>query len=214
MEIVAAAQLFSFNYTAYDQPSNLFISFSIYDVSSGSAVFLTRVNGVYAAFGSYMGGYTAQLGKTYLVIGVVYTDGTYTTPDTSRSPTANLYQASNGTITFLPFVYPSYDQATGLSARGAVYDVSSGSPVFVQNQAMSYVAFGVYFGAFTGTTGKTYNILGVIYTSGSFSTVDLTRAPSSDEFDCITFSGGVTIYNSLVNATLTGQNLIGILKES
>ena len=59
-------------------------------------------------------------------------------------------------------------------------------------------------GVFTGTAGHTYNALGVIYTNGTFAVPDNTRAPSSDELDCITMT---PILISVPIATLTGQSL-------
>ncbi len=212
MRIVTSTQKFAFNYTAYDQSPSLYVAFSIYNVTTGSAVFVQKVNATYAGFGSYTGTFTGLLSATYLIIGVVYTDNTYSTPDTSRPPTADTYQVVSGGITYFAFAYATYDQATGLSIQGTVYDVTTGSPVLSSNPSFTYVAFGVYFATFTASLGHTYDALGIVYTDGTFVTPDNTRAPSSDEFDSFTAGGGTTFI--LPTATLVGQSLIATLEEA
>jgi hypothetical protein len=210
VELVTAGQTFSFNYTAFDQYSSLFIGFNIYDVSSGSAVFVALVHGAYSAFGVYSGTYLGVTGKTYLVIGLAYTDGTYTTASHNRSPSADIYQVASSTVTYLGFAYATYDLNSSLSLQATVYNLSSGSPVFVQTAVMTYVAFGVYFGSFTGTIGNTYQIAQAVY-STPFSTVDPTRGAACDGFDCINITAGSVTYVQIQNATLTGQNLSAVL---
>lgn len=218
MRLVAANQAFSFNYTDPYQRSGIFVAFRVYDVTSGTAVFLSQVTGVYSAFGSYMASYTPASGKSYLVVGLVYTDGSYATVDVSSPPTADVYSTLT---TFLGVSYASYDQSATLAVRGTVYDVSSGSPASPQTVSMSYVEHGVYFGSMTGVTGKTYDALGVVYTDGTFTTPDTTRAPSSDEFDCIILSSGGGSFlgpgkltGQLLTGSLYGSQLSGILRET
>lgn len=214
MQLVNPSQAFSFNYTAYDQASNLFVAFSIYDVTTGTAVFLAKVLSTYSAFGSYMASYTSVASKSYLVIGVVYTDNTYSTADLTRAPTSNLYQAlgGSGTLSYLCFAYSAFDQQSGLPVQAMVYNMTSGSPVSVGTAAMTYVAFGTYFGSYVGTSGNSYDVLGVVYTDGTFTVPDTSRAPSSDEFDCISLNA---YYNYFTGApTLVGQSLNATLVES
>lgn len=206
MNLVGSSN-FSFNYTAYDQSPSLFVAFSIYDVSTGSANFLTKVVATYSATGAYMADYLGVSGKTYLVIGIVYTSNTYSTPDASRSPSAETFQVFGGVVTFLGVAYAAYDQSAILNVQGAVYDMTTGSPVLIQTIAMTEVAFGVYFGSFTGTIGETYQITQVVYTDNTFVTPNYLYAPGCDAFDCITGSA----ISVLGSANLVGQQLAAIL---
>lgn len=212
MQIISASP-FSFNYTAYDQSGSLYVAFSIYDVTSGTPSFITKINAQYSAFGAYMAGYTGTIGKTYLVIGLVYTDNTYATVDVTRAPSADVFQFTNVQALYIGVAYAAFDLATGLSMQASVYDMSTGSPVFVQTASMAHVYAGVYFGSFTGTLNKTYQIAGVVYTDGSYSTVNFTYAPSCDEFDCITLNP-TYILNEYQVPTLIGQSLNAVLMES
>ena len=209
MEIIAGGQPFSFNYAAYDQSTALFVAFNIYDVSTGTSVFLSQVISTYSAFGIYMGGYSPQPGKSYLIIGVVYTDNTYATPNLNYSPSAEFYQVPASGVTFLPFGYGTYDQNAAIFVKASVYDMSTGSPVFVQAVSTAYVAFGVYFGHFTGTLGKTYQIAEIVYTDNTYTTVDTSRSPGCDDFDCIALTAGTV--NNYFQATLIGQSLSATL---
>lgn len=214
MELIVTSQKFSFNYTAYDQNDSLYVQFSLYDVTSGTAVFIQTVTGIYSDFGSYMGTFTEASVKSILVIGAVYTDDTYGTVDTSRATSADVYQVipSSGRVTFLPFAYATYDLDDDLNLQGTVYDMSTGSPIFVENISMVDVTLGVYFGYYTGILGKSYQITSVVYTDDTFDTPDLTRAPGCDEFDSIEV---FNVYNNnFIEATLLGQTLDAILVES
>jgi hypothetical protein len=183
MRLVTPGQLFSFNYTSYDQNASLFVQFKIYDVSSGTASFVSNVVASLAGFGSYMATFNPVANKTYLVIGLVYTSGSYITVDTTRSPSADVYQSAEETISFLGFNYAAYDQNASLNVQASIYKLSTGSPVLLTTASMVHVTNGVYFGSYTATIGNTYNIASVVYTSNSFLTPDLTRAPNVEEFD-------------------------------
>lgn len=209
MRLIQTGQKFSFNYTAYDQDSALNVAFSIYDVTTGTAVFLTKIVSSYAASGAYTGTYTGAADKTYLIIGVVYTDNTYLTVDTSRAVSSDIYQSLQNSVSYLAFAYPSYDFSSSLHLRAAVYNLTTGTPVFVQNVSIAYVDLGVYFGHFTGVVGDTYNIASVVYTTTGFSTPDFDYAPSVDEFDCITLTDNMFVYGQ---ANLVGQNLNAFLQ--
>lgn len=191
MQIVQANQNFGFNYTAYDQSPSLNVAFNVYDVTTGTAVFLQKIIATYAGFGSYTGVFAADPAKTYVVIGVVYTDNTYVTVDTTRSPSADVYQSFGSAVLNLGFVYAAYDFANTLNIKGKVYNTTSGSPVLVGNVTMAYIAFGVYFANFNGSVLNNYQIIGVVYTDGTFTTPNFNYAPSSDSFDCVQSGVGV-----------------------
>lgn len=88
----------------------------------------------------------------------------------------------------MAFDYPAYDQATGLFVAGNVYDVSTGTPVFDSQVAMTHVGLGVYEGTFVPVGGKTYLVISAVYTDGTYGTIDTSRAAESDEYFCITDS--------------------------
>lgn len=90
------------------------------------------------------------------------------------------------------FDYAAFDQATGLFVAGNVYDVSTGTPSFVQRVAASLLGLGVYAGKFVPDAGKTYLVISPAYTDGTFATIDTTRSAVADEYfavqDSETFS--------------------------
>lgn len=198
MKLVPGSQNFSFNYTAWDQNPSLFVAFKIYDVTTGTASFQTTVNGINAGFGSYMGVYQNSLSKTFLIIGIVFTDNTYSVPDTSRAPSAEVYQIIGGEVTYLGFAYASYDQNASLNLQATIYDVTTGTPLSVGTATMALVNYGVYFGNYMGTIGDTYNIASVVYTSNSFATPDLNRAPQVDEFDCYELTNLISVVGQAI----------------
>lgn len=210
MQLINPGLPFSFIYPSYDENEFLFVQASIYDVTTGTDVFLDTVNMVDAANGVYSGNYTGLTGQTYLVVMSCYTDGTYSTVDTSRSPAAECYQSVSGVLTFLAFNYGAYDLDPNLNIRAKVYDTTSGTPTFVVNVTMVHVLNGVYFGTYTATADHSYSIPKFVYTNSSFTFLDTNRAPGSDIFQCSTFQGGSNIYVSS-EATLIGQTTDAIL---
>lgn len=211
MQIVASGQKFSFNYTAYDQNAGLFIAFTVYDVTTGTAVFLQKITSAYSNFGAYMADYTPSGLASYLVIGIVYTDNTYTTVDNTRSPSAQIFQVAQTSSIYFPFAYASYDLDTILNLRASIYRMTSGTPVLLGTASMVEVAFGVYFGSYTGVIGNTYQAISVVYTDNTFTTPDPDRAAGCDGFDSIhlvpniVVSGTATLRGQTNQATLIGQ---------
>lgn len=186
MQIVQPGQNFSFNYTDPFQRDTLFIRFEVWDVSATPALVAT-VNGQYTSNGSYMGIYQGVAGDQFMVIGLVYTDGTYTTIDTSAGQTTDVYQIvpSNGSITTLGFSYASYDYSSALHLRATIWNMTSGAPVSAGNATMAHVAHGVYFGNYVAVADSTYGALMVVYTSGSFATPDTNYSPGSPSFSAL-----------------------------
>lgn len=219
MRLVQNAVEFSFSYTAFDQAAGLFVAFSVYDITTGSAVFVTKVTAIYSSFGTYNGVYTGSGNKTYLVVGVVYTGGTYLVVDTNRAPTSECIQVAGSTVSYLAFDYAAYDQNNVLFVQSSIYDLTSGAPIFVSVVPMVHVFAGVYFGVFTGVFEHTYQIPSVVYTDGTYVVVDPLRAPGCESFDCIFLgSGGVSIDPGIGNVRegvsyeINNAPLIGTLK--
>lgn len=216
MDLIPPSGVFCFNYTAFDQATGLSVQASIYDVSTGSPVFLTTVNLSAISTGAYTGNYMASQNKTYLVAIAVFTDGTYSTVDVNRPPVAYCFQTLVSFIMSWAINYGAYDMASNLNLRAAVYDMTTGSPVFVQNVAMVYVIFGIYFGVFSsGVEEKTYIIETLVYTDGTFSTVDTDYSAGVDNFTPLTLSitnlFSATLVGPTLAATLQGQTLAATL---
>lgn len=203
MNLVQSGQSFSFNYTTYDENPSLFIAFSIYNVTTGTPIFVSKINAQYAALGAYVATLIPAAGQTYLIIGLVYTDGTYATVDSTRSPTAQVFQSIQVGVPFFGFAYASYDQLTNLNLQGSVYDLTLGSPVFVTHPAMVSVINGVYFGSYNGMRGHTYQVVSAVYTDNSFSTPNLNYAPGCDEYEYIQPTPNILVTGV---ATLIGES--------
>lgn len=110
--------------------------------------------------------------------------------------------------------YPSYDLNTGLFVRASVYDVS-GAPSLLGTVNLSHVASGVYSGSYTASAGVVYLVISLVYTDGTYSTVDTTRAPEVDSYSstlsssvsAIEIETGVDLKSilKLVSASLAGK---------
>ena len=202
--IVKAGQQFNFNYPTWDRATGLFVAATVYDVTSGTAVFVAQIAMIdVASLGIYEGLFTPLAGKSYLIISAVYTDGTYTVPDLTRGPVADQYDCFTTDTSLLNFNYGAFDQDASLTIEATVYDISTGTPVQVDQFNMTYVALGVYFGQYLGTVNKNY-LVAVVPS-------DLDRAQSADSFQCFELStGGGSV--STCSAELIGQSLNGVLK--
>lgn len=199
MNVFNVGQRFSFSYVSYDQDPSLDVRFKIYDVTSGTPVFLETILANYLAFGAYEGSRVGDALTAYLVIGVVYKSGS---PDPDRSPTCDTYREAS--IQFLATAYGTYDQNDSLFIQTSVYDTSTNLPVLVSNIPMSLVDFGVYLSHFTGAVGLTLTATSAVFTDGTYTTVDINRSASSETFECLEKS---VIVVELTNATLDGQSI-------
>lgn len=197
------------NYATYDQNAGLYIAFSIYDISTGTAVYLTKVPATHLAFGTYTAQYTGEAEKTYLGIGAVYADSGYTILEQYRAPVCDTYQAKNVELTSLSFAYGAYDENNSLFLRANIYDVTTGTPVLVGTTDLENVSIGVYFGSFVGTVGYNYQIAVAVYTDGNYVDVDPNRSPACYSFDCILLSGLTLVLN---DAILEAQSLDATLE--
>lgn len=206
MQVVAAGQPFCFNYTAFDENASLFVRAQLYDVSSGTAVFLQNVVLTHIGLGCYSGNYTPGTDVSVLVIGVVYTDGTYTTVDSDRGVTANLFQVVQRNQIYSPFCFGAFDQNTGLSVAGSIYDLTTGAAVLQSLVGMTHVALGVYLGSFVSVGGHTYQVVEAVYTDGTYATPNTDYSPGSDTF--------YSLVNSDFSVTLEQATLDGTERDA
>ncbi len=73
-------------YTAFDLATGLDVAAKIYDMSTGTAVLVTTETLDHVINGTYVTNYVFNDSKPYLVNIMVYTDGTYATPDENYAP--------------------------------------------------------------------------------------------------------------------------------
>lgn len=95
MSLGLAGAPYGFNYVAADKQSGLNVAASIYDITTGSPVFVVKVPMVEVLLGSYAGVFTPLNGKVYDIISLVYTDPGFTTPDPDRAPGTETVQTYN-----------------------------------------------------------------------------------------------------------------------
>lgn len=205
------SNLFTFNYPAFDQVTNLSVQARIYDVTTGAPSLVSSVVLSNLLSGFYSGTFQGQSGKAYLVITNVYTDGTFTTVDPSRSPAAECYKSSDAPVGYAPFNYGAFDQESNLDVEASVYDVTTGTPNFISKTALAHVFSGVYFGSFSGTENHVYEVVKFVYTSDIIPIVDSNWSAGSDVFQLFSQNGTV-VTNTLRAAILTGQSTSAILK--
>lgn len=203
MNIVGSAATFTFNYGVYDQ-SSTFVRANIYEVSTGTPALVSQVTLTSLGNGYYAGNYLSVAAKAYLVVCVCYTDGTYTVIDSTRPPTGDIYKTADADEFFVGFSYTAWDMATGLFVRAGVYDGSTGSFLFQSNVVMNHIFAGCYFGAYTGTDGGAYEFVQLVYTDGTYATVDTSRAPGTESIGV--FQGGTGTVYTFKAATLIGQS--------
>lgn len=200
---------FAFDYPTFDQMSGLFVRASIYEVTTGSPVLVTTVPMSEVQDGFYVGNFSGLSGKSYLVISLVYTDGTFSTIDINRPPNADCYKSNDAPITFACFNYGVYDQNAGLFIASDIFNITSGTPVFEEQIGMDHVLGGVYFCSFTGAVDQSYVNMKFIYLDSGFTTVDPTFAPGQDIF--VLYGAEIAFISE--SAKLKGQSSRAILKE-
>lgn len=206
---IIPTKVFPFCYQSNDASDDLFVQARIYEVSTGTPIFLGSVVMELAGDGLYGGTYLALAHKAYLVIISVYTDDTYETIDDGRSPVAECYRCLDATTSLMLLNYGAYDQDITLDVAAKIYDVTDGSPVLVDTVAMPEVFAGVYFCAFTGEAEKSYVVNKSVYTDDTFEVLNSERPSGSDQIQLIT--PGV-VYNFTDRLILTGQSLSGVLE--
>lgn len=97
MSLAAAAQTYGFNYVAADQATGLFVAASLYDVTTGTPIYVTQIPLVeidsVRSPGSYSANFTPAANKVYDIVSMVYLDSGYTTLDPNRAPGCETVQA-------------------------------------------------------------------------------------------------------------------------
>lgn len=209
MQLVQPSQDFNVSYAAFDQSDNLEVGFRVYNITTGTPVFVETLAGTSVGFGVYTANYQGNAGQIFLIVGAVYTDGTYTMLVSLYGPDSECYQIIGTSVIVMAFNYTAYDADDALFIRAAVYDTSTGTPVFLQNINLVLAAIGAYIGVFTGTLGKTYVAAIAVYTDGTYSTVNTARAPAAASLSTVE-SGNVVF--ELADAILEGQSIDAILE--
>lgn len=196
--IVNPGQNVSFIYPTFDEATGLHVAGNLYDVSTGTPVFVSQIAMTdILSDGVYVGQFMPSTNVSYLVVMLVYTDVGLTIVDTSRAPGAENYDAFVTDSTLLNFNYGAYDQASNLTVSATVRNLTDS---LSNSVSMAHVLGGIYFGRFQGSVNKTYAVVKV--------STDTARPPGSDSFQSYTFTGGNTIINNFVLATLVGQKTV------
>lgn len=178
MEQVIAGSPFQFNYPAASLDNSLFVRATIFDISDGSATQVDTVDLDFTAIGTYSGSFTPDPGKTYLVVALVYTDGTYATVDDNYAPWANIYKTQDAPLLFYAFNYGAYDLDESLFIATSIYSLAG----FVTKVELAHVLGGVYFGTFTGVLNTAYAAITGVYTDNTYTVIDENRSPAADSF--------------------------------
>lgn len=186
----------NFNYATYDKASGLTVAGNVFDVSTGTPVFVSLIPMAEVFGGVYDGVFIETAGRSYLVISCVYTDGTFTTIDDQRSPDAECFNFGSLDNSLLSFNYGAYDLSATLTINTRVYDMTSGSSVLVNSSNLIHVMAGVYFGQYQGTVPKSYLVMST--------PTDASRSPASDSFTTRVMINSVNVFQA---ATLKGQSI-------
>lgn len=214
MQIVKAGVPFNFNYPVYDQNPSLNVLASVYDVTSGTPVFVIDVMMVFAS-AAYSGNFTPVAGKTYLVIVLVYTDNTFDTIDTTREPWTDCYQEATANGSLIAFNYGAFDLSSSLYVKAKIFNTLSGVPVLAGSTPMAHVLGGVYFGSFASAVGNPYLVTKTVYVDSGYTNPDLNRAPGADSFQADQF-GLASIDPGIINVRagivyeIDGESLTGV----
>ena len=202
MQIFSAGSYFTVNYVAYDQDPSLDVLFSIYDITLGPPTLIDTLVANSMGLGAYSAQYQGLAGKTYFVIGAVYTDNTYTTLTMYRPPVCDTYQAQGNGVTFAAFSYGTFDENDSLYLRATIYDVTTGYPVPIRTVNLTDVYAGCYYGTTPVIIGRNYEAVIAVYTDNTYATVDTSRSVSSQSFNGIAFNIIKLVLN---NANLQAQ---------
>jgi hypothetical protein len=117
---------FCFNYAAYDLNPNLFVAGSVYNPTTG---FIEKVIMNHVANGVYYGAFTGVTqNNSYYVLSYVYTDDTYTTVDSSRTPGNDNYQG---------IIFNTLDSVYGFINLIGVVD--GNAPIYPHQESLTIV---------------------------------------------------------------------------
>lgn len=205
MQTITPGIPFVFKYPTAGMIPGLFVAGRVYDVSTGTAVFVSSVVMTEDDDGVYSGNFVGGSAKSYLVIAAVYIDNTYSTVDIAYPPEAENFKSLDAPQAFACFNYGAFDQDIGLYVGANIYDCTSGTPAFDSFIPMPHVFAGVYSGVFTGVNNGAYAATSLVYTDPARTIIDTGRAPGSDSFTLFNSVVSAVIVNVLQQATLVAN---------
>jgi hypothetical protein len=91
--------------------------------------------------------------------------------------------ADSNSPTPLKYTDPTFQ--TLLFVRANIYDTSGGSPVLENTVNLALITQGTYYAKYSFTAGKTYLVQKLVYTDGTYVTVDQSYAQDNDDVQCI-----------------------------
>lgn len=88
----------------------------------------------------------------------------------------------------LKYTDPTYQAL--LFVRANIYDLSGGSPALEDTVDLALIDNGVYQGKYQFTAGKPYLVQKLVYTDGTYTSVDQNFAQDNDDFQCVDLQSG------------------------
>lgn len=79
---------------------------------------------------------------------------------------------------------------TGLFVQASIYDLTTGTPVFVGTVNLMEITPGTYVGTMIGAAAKAYLVVKRVFTDNTYAVVDSNFSPSSEAFQAVDLSGG------------------------
>lgn len=115
------------------------------------------------------------------------------------------------------FNYVVADQSTGLFIRATIYDITNGGPGVLVTTVNLFAMPGVgspgsYAGVFTPDIDKVYNIVSMVYTDNTYSTIDPNFAPGCETVQSVNFATGGTLGGEIVGLVDNDNELTGIIE--
>lgn len=89
----------------------------------------------------------------------------------------------------LKYTDPTFT-AGPLFIRANIYDTSGVSPSLESTVNLTLIDNGTYWAKYTFTAAKTYLVQKLVYTDGTYSTVDQTYAQDNDDVQCVDLQAG------------------------
>jgi hypothetical protein len=92
------------------------------------------------------------------------------------------------------YTYGTVDNATGLSVGASVYDVTTGTPEFLEIQLLDELPGGVYVGSFEPEAGSSYLVIMGVYTDDALTTAAEGWSPAAENYLCMDTGSGVDFF--------------------
>lgn len=107
-----------------------------------------------------------------------------------------------------PIGYAAYDQDATLFIRAHVFNITSGTPIVVGTVNLVHEGFGCYSNIFAGgADGDLYSICKIVYTDGTYATVETQRPPSKDEAQFVDLAASI-------GESIAVGDLVAVLDEN